>query len=578
MSHDSIYLPIPIGVDDYKKLIDEKKAYVDKTLFIKEFWQDGSEVVLIPRPRRFGKTLNLSMLRYFFEKTNKDTSYLFEKTAIWNVSEYRDLQGQFPVIFLTLKDVKVDSWESAYEEFAIIISEECKRLSHYIIIEKVDASDIDIFNKLKNKQASEGELTQSLRFLSRLLYEQTEKKVILLIDEYDAPIINAYLHHYYQKMVVFMRNLFSKALKSNPALKKGCLTGITRIAKKDIFSGLNHLSVYTVLNIEYSDKFGFTQEEVDLLLANYDLVDKKNEIKSWYDGYIFGQTNIYNPWSLLKCIKSIGDFQTYWANTSDNKLVKNIIANANQETKDEIRLLLQDNVIADKKIDESVTLFDLNKKNQEPWSFLLFTGYLTTISRTIISGRHYYTLAIPNKEISYLYQDLVLEALNTTISFAKLNKLFEAFMAGDQKTVEQCLQEFVTEACSYHDLSKKDPELSIHMLVLGLLAGLSDRYLIQSNRESGDGGYDVMLKPKQSQDSGILIEFKRAAGDDNATLVAKAQEALKQIKKFNYTAQMRTDGYHGPIFCYGIATHGKHVVVNMEIIPATPNNMLKSTN
>jgi len=566
MSH---YRPVPIGVEDYKEIIDKKSAYIDKTLLIKEFWQDGGKVILTPRPRRFGKTLNLSMLKYFFEKTDPKNADLFKNTHIWNYSEYRALQGQFPVIFLTFKDIKAKSWELAYEEFIIIISEECKRLSHHIIIEKIDASDIDIFNRLKMKQASEGELIQSLQFVSRLLYEQAEKKVIVLIDEYDAPIINAYLHGYYSEMIKFMDGLLSKVLKSNSALEKGFLTGITRIAKEGIFSGLNHLSVYTILNVEYSDKFGFTQKEVDQLLVGYDLANKRDEIKNWYDGYIFGNTHVYNPWSLLKCVSSKGDFRTYWANTSDNKLVKNILVSANPKVKNEIELLLQGNVIVDKEIDEGVILPDLENDDQEPWSFLLFTGYLTAISHTIIGGRYYYTLATPNQEISYLYQDLVLKALKTVVSFAWLKKLTVAFMVGNKKMVEQYLQEFVIETCSSHDAVKNDPERSFHMLVLGLLAGLSDRYMIKSNRESGHGRYDIMLIPRTSQDSGIVIEFKKAKEKGEAVLMASAKEALEQIKSRSYATEIRSSGYLGPIFCYGIAVYKKHVVVNLETIPGS---------
>jgi len=568
MAHNSSYPPIPIGVDDYKKLIDKKNTYVDKTLLIREFWQDGSEVILISRPRRFGKTLNLSMLKYFFEKTKKNNANLFKNTNIWNEPEYHALQGQFPVIFLTLKDVKVHSWELAYAKLAAIISEECKRLSFNIIaIKKISIFDIDIFKRLIMKQASEQELMDSLQFLSRLLYEQIDKKVMILIDEYDAPIINAYLYDYYKKMTHFMRNFLSAGLKSNNNLEKGFLTGITRIAKEDIFSGLNHLSVCTVLDTKYSNKFGFTQEEVDQLLTNYNLIDKKNDVKRWYDGYMFGNTNMYNPWSLLKYIESEGKFDTYWANTSGNDLIKNIITNnSNKETKKEIELLLQNHTLENKKIEVNITLSDLNGSNPEPWSLLLCTGYLTAISHTIIDRKYHYTLAIPNEEIEILYQDLIFQALNAAISFDKLKKLMKAFIAGDRKTVEQCLQGFITDTCSSHDVAKNDLERSIHMFVLGLLAGLSNRYLIQSNRESGDGRYDIMLRPRQSQDPGILIEFKRATGDDNATLAAKAQEALKQIKDFNYEAQMRTEGYHGPILCYGIAVCGKHLVVNMETI------------
>ncbi len=577
MSHNSPYPSIPIGVDDYKKLIDNKSTYVDKTLLIKEFWQDGAEVILTPRPRRFGKTLNLSMLKYFFEKTGQDTSYLFKETNIWQDPGYRALQGQFPVIFLTFKDIKVDSWESAYAAFAVIISEECKRLFPSLTIEKIDASDLDIFNRLKFKQAPENELVQSLQFLSRLLYEQTEKKVIVLIDEYDAPIIYAYLPHlssggasyqqnYYPKMIKFMDNLLSKVLKSNTALKKGLLTGITRIAKAGIFSGLNHLSVCTVLNDKYSDKFGFTQKEVNQLLTQYDLSNKKECIKLWYDGYIFGQTNMYNPWSLLNCIEQKGALKSYWVNTSNNNLITHVIAKASQEVKDEIRLLLQGNILTDKIIDEGVTLPDIDKKNQEPWSFLLFAGYLTATSNIFKYNKYYYTLALPNLEIAELYKELVLEALSTTISFARLKNLFEAFIVGNKKMVEYYLQEFIADTCSSHDTRKDELEWRIHMFVLGLLAGLADRYIIQSNRESGDGRYDIMLMPRNKPDPGILIEFKKAPDKESATLSALAQTALEQIKSLDYKAQLKNFEYQGPILCYGIAAHGKHLVVNMEII------------
>jgi len=450
-------LKLPIGVDDYKKLIDNNKVYVDKTLLIKEFWQEDGEVVLVPRPRRFGKTLNLSMLKYFFEKTDQKTSNsnLFKNTNIWKDPEYQALQGQYPVIFLTFKDIKASSWESAYEKFAIIISEECKRLLPNLAIEKVDASDVDIFNKLKTKQASEGELAQSLRFLSRLLYEQTKKNVIVLIDEYDAPIIKAYLHNYYEKMIEFINDLLSAALKSNPTLQKGFLTGITRIAKKGIFSGLNHLSVYTILDTEYSDKFGFTQEEVDQLLKSYDLTDKRDEIKNWYDGYIFGNINVYNPWSLLKCIKHNGDFDTYWANTSNNDLIRDLIARSGQAIKDDIELLLQEKEIIDKEIDQGVSLRDLKNNTQNIqglWSLFLFTGYVTATSRIFKNRRHYYTLALPNEEIKLLYEKLITEALDKTLVSGQIIELFTAFIAGDCYRLTILLQEFIIHSCSSYDL------------------------------------------------------------------------------------------------------------------------------
>jgi len=577
---------VPIGVEDYKEIIDNKNAYVDKTLLIKEFWQDGGKVILVPRPRRFGKTLNLSMLKYFFEKTNQNNTNLFENTNIWAFAEYRDLQGKYPVIFLTFKDIKSSSWELAYEEFAIIISEECKRLLSNAAIENFDPSDFAIFNRLKEKQASEGELIQSLQFLSRLLYEQIGKKVIVLIDEYDAPIIQSYLHNYYEKMVEFVNGLLSKVLKTNSALEKGFLTGITRIAKEGIFSGLNHLSVYTILNTQYSDKFGFTQEEVDQLLINYDLYDKKDEIKDWYDGYIFGNTNIYNPWSLLSCISFRGDLQTYWANTSNNNLIKNLIAKSGQAIKDDIELLLQGKEIVNKEIDEGISLRDLKNNIQSIqgfWSIFLFTGYLTATSRVFKNKRYYYTLALPNTEIELLYEKLIAEAMNQTLVSDDVTELFTALITGNQNKLTVLLQKFVINSCSFFDLPIDDIERSIHLFVLGLLTGLSDRYIIKSNRsphlsagtpnrESGFGRYDIMLAPRTSQDPGILIEFKKAkieskkSKNNEKILTKSAKEALEQIKSLSYKAEIKDFGYQGPVLCYGIAVFGKELVVAMEII------------
>jgi len=575
MSHHPITPTVPIGIEDFQEIIDKKYAYVDKTLLIKEFWLDGGKVILAPRPRRFGKTLNLSMLKYFFEKTNQNNAKLFENTNIWNDPKFHAIQGQYPVIFLTFKDIKVDSWKLAYEKLAAIISAECKRLLPNFIIEKIDIDDIAIFNRLKAQQASEQELMNSLLFLSRLLYEQTGKKTIVLIDEYDAPIINAYLHNYYEKIVEFMYNLLSAVLKSNSALEKGFLTGITRIAKEGIFSGLNHLSVYTILNTQYSDKFGFTQKEVDQLLINYDLYDKKNEIKNWYDGYIFGNTNIYNPWSLLNCIKHTGDFNTYWANTSNNNLIKDLIAKSGQAIKDDIELLLLSKEIIDKEIDEGVSLRDLKNNThsiQGFWSIFLFTGYLTATSRVFKNDEYYYTLALPNREIAKLYKKLIAEAMNQTLASDDVTELFTALITGNQNKLATLLQKFVINSCSFFDLPIDDIERSIHMFVLGLLAGLSNRYIIKSNRESGLGRYDIMLAPRTPQDPGILIEFKKAkikskkSKNNEKILTKSAKEALEQIKNLSYKTEIKDLGYHGPIFCYGIAIFGKELVVAMEVI------------
>jgi len=565
----SDYRLLPIGIDDYKKLIDNDKTYIDKTLLIKEFWQDDGEVILVPRPRRFGKTLNLSMLRYFFEKTDKNTAKLFEKKKIWDYPEYRALQGQFPVIFLTFKDIKVNSWELAYSEFASLLSINIEKLLAPIY-QSLTPVEQNWYTRLVNNSATDADYTNSLLYTTIILERHYQKKVIVLIDEYDAPIINAYQYGYYQEMIGFMGNLLSTVLKTNPALEKGFLTGITRIAKEGIFSGLNHLSVYTVLNVEYSDKFGFTQEEVDQLLVSYDLGDKRDEIKSWYDGYVFGNTHVYNPWSLLKCISFRGDFQTYWANTSNNDLIMNLITSAGQVIKDDIELLLQGKEIVDKEIDESISLRDLKNNNLHAkgfWSIFLFTGYLTATSRTIIDDKPHYTFALPNKEIVLLYRELITKAIDQSLVSGEVTELFTAFMTGDLYKLKILLQEFIIHTCSSHDLRKDNLELRIHMFVLGLLVGLSSRYIIQSNRESGLGRYDIMLMPRNQQNPGILIEFKKT--NNKKSLVASAKKALEQIKALNYETQIRDFGYHGPVICYGIAIYGKELVVAMEMVNNT---------
>jgi len=560
---------LPIGIDDYKQVIENNKTYIDKTLLIKEFWEGNSLVVLTPRPRRFGKTLNLSMLKYFFEKTDQDTSGLFENTNIWNDPKYHDLQGQYPVIFLTFKNIKADSWKEAYVKFANFLAMHVEKLLSSIFA-SLTPTEQSWYKRLIDRSATEADYADSLLHATTILERHYQKKVIVLIDEYDAPIIKAYLHNYYKKMVDFINDLLSTVLKGNTALQKGFLTGITRIAKEGIFSGLNHLSVYTVLDTQYANKFGFTQEEVDQLLIGYDLVKKRNEIKSWYDGYVFGNnTNVYNPWSVLKCIENNGDFKTYWVNTSNNDLIRDLIAKSGPAIKDDIELLLQGKEIVDKEIDEGVSLRDLKNNThstQGLWSLFLFTGYLTTTSRIFKNRRYYYTLALPNEEIALLYEKLIAEAINKTLISGQLIELFTAFMTGDCYQLTILLQEFIVYSCSFYDFPDDDPERSVHMLVLGLLAGISDRYIIRSNRESGHGRYDIMLMPRTPENPGVIIEFKKAKDKDEAILEASAQEALKQIRNKSYAAEIKSSGYRGPIFCYGIAVHKKHVIIALEIL------------
>ncbi len=565
----SKFLPIPIGIDDFKEIIESKCYYVDKTLLIKEFWVDliGSKVILAPRPRRFGKTLNLSMLQYFFERTENSYAYLFEKTNIWKDVTIPAEQGQWPVIFITFKDVKEKTWQEAFDKIISLLIDEIKRTLKPILT-SFDKDNQDTYHAIIQKTASITDYKNSLKFITEMLQKHYQKDVIVLIDEYDTPIISAHLNHYYDDMVNFIRGLLAPALKNNKFLKKAFLTGITRTAKEGIFSGLNNFDLCTILNKSFSDQFGFTQEEVNQILKAYDLSAKSEEIKSWYNGYSFGTQQIYNPWSILKCVKEEGFLDLYWANTSDNALIASLIARTSNPIKDELQKLLVGGEVLDKEIDESVTLKDVKSNPQNIWGLLLFTGYLTTKGFVIENSgmahqKKLYKLTIPNEEIMALYQKLITGAITEAIEYSDILELFSALTTGDTSIFEKLLQEYIRNIASYHDLPKDHVEMSIHLFVLGLLAGLNHRFIIQSNRESGDGRYDIMLMPRTEKDYGVVIEFKKSP---LKTLNQAALKALKQIKKNDYIAQLRTFGYQGKILCYGIATTGKKLIVKLETV------------
>ncbi len=565
----STFLPVPIGITSFKEMIESKSYYVDKTLLIKEFWVNlaGSKVILAPRPRRFGKTLNLSMLKFFFERTEDSYAYLFEKTNIWKDVSIQAQQGQWPIIFITFKDIKEKTWEEAYIKILSLLIDEIKRTIKPIF-KTLDEDNQTQYHKLTQETARITDYKNSLKFMTEMLQKHYKKEVIVLIDEYDTPIITAHLNHYYENMVDFIRGFLSPALKDNEFLKKAFLTGITRTAKEGIFSGLNNFNVCTMLNETFSDKFGFTQEEVDQILNAYNLDSKREEIKAWYNGYYFGNTHIYNPWSIVHTIEKKGELDLYWANTSDNALVISLIARANNQIKDELEKLLIGTEDINKEIDEGVTLKDIKSNPQSIWSLLLFTGYLTTkgfimVDPGTIHQKKLYKLTLPNREIIVLYQKLITGAITQAIEHSDIIELFSALTMGDTFILEKLLQEFIRNICSYHDLPKDHVEMSIHLFVLGLLAGLNHRFIIQSNRESGEGRYDIMLMPRTEKDYGIVIEFKKSS---LKTLNQAAQKALKQIQKKDYIAQLRTFGYQGKILCYGIATTGKKLLVKMDTV------------
>lgn len=553
---------LPLGISDFQKIITGNYFYIDKTLLIDELWRATGEVILIPRPRRFGKTLNISMLRYFFEKSSTDTSYLFKNTKIWTLENYRTLQGSLPVIFLSFKDIKEETYGAAYDKFVYTIAEEFKRHRSIIFSKTVPEEEAAEYKAVMNKNASLAEISNSLKFLSHMLRNHYDSEVMILIDEYDSPLHSAYAHGYYKEMVNFLRSLLSAVLKDNTALKRGILTGILRTAKEGIFSGLNNLNVCSLLSDNFQDKFGFTLEEVDYLLEEAHLNKELDAIKSWYNSYRCGNTSLYNPWSLLKCVDEKGALRPYWANTSDNVLIKKIIATADSKVKEELEALLQGTPVT-KEIFESFSFPEIDRNSSIVWSLLLFSGYITFTKHELIDGKDMCDLAIPNKEINVLYTHLIQLIFKESLREHHINDLIEALITGNLDVVNTLLQEFIMYSMSFYDIPDTEPERSYHLFILGLLVMLKESYDITSNRESGYGRYDIMLIPKDSSNPGIVIEFKKAEGISQDQLSEAADAALNQIRTKRYAEILHKKGI-SKVFCYGIAVKGKALLAKIS--------------
>ncbi len=480
--------PLPIGISDFKTLIEGGYAYADKTLFIKEFFEKGTSVALIPRPRRFGKTLNVSMLRYFFEKSEEDTRSLFEDLAIWKEKKFREKQGAYPVIFLTFKDNKHATWDETLEHFRIILAEEFQRHRYLMEGETLSLEEKGDFLQILRKEANATLYENSLRLLTKWLFLYHKVKVIVLIDEYDAPAHAAYLGKFYRRLIDFLRNFLSGGLKDNSALERAALTGIFRIAKESIFSGVNNISTFSLLHEEFQDKFGLLESEVKTFLAYHGIAEKFSEITQWYNGYWIGSCQkIYNPWSVLNCCAKRGNLLPYWVNSSDNTLMQQCVTQGASELKAEMEDLLQGGSI-EKKIEEGFIFTDLEDKPSAIWALLLYSGYLTLDA---VPQGSLCRLRIPNLEVRELYRSTILDWFERSLSERKYRMLLDALATGDIDTFSQLFQEFVLSSASIFDVSGSEPEKIYHAFVLGLLIGLKGRYEVKSNRESGLGRYDV---------------------------------------------------------------------------------------
>ena len=551
---------LPIGTSDFKKLRNLDRYYVDKTLLIREIIDDASEIILIPRPRRFGKTLNMSMLRYFFDREDAEqNNKLFEGLAIDSEEECKHEQGKYPVIFLTFKDIKESSFDASIEKFREVIGDEYARFSFMLDGDFLSAVEKQQFNDVINYRATITQLQSSLKRLTKYIYRYYSQKPILLLDEYDTPIHAAFADQYYKKMVDFLRGVLSDALKDNVNLHKGILTGTLRISKESIFTGLNNISVYTLLSHRYSDKFGFTQLEVSEMLSFYGLEEYTESVKTWYNGYIIGSIDIYNPWSIINYIHNKDEgFKPHWVNTSSNELIKEIIKDCPPIVHNEM-LDLMDNKFLIKSLNENVSFPELKNTDNSIYSFLVFSGYLKAKLLKFEKSRSWYELTIPNVEVRLLFSDIFITWFKETFKKGRNIELINALLTKDIELFGEILGECVLYSLSAHDVDKREVERVYQAFLLGILVSLSPDYEVTSNKESGYGRYDICVVPlKNKNASSIILELKSIRISETAETALDS--ALKQIEDKRYEAAIRQRGYDD-ILKLAVVFDGKRVWV-----------------
>lgn len=544
---------LPIGVSDFK-LATTGYYYVDKTLMIRDFLDKKPMVSLFTRPRRFGKTLNMDMLRVFFEKTNEDTSVYFKDKQIWQCGDYYTKhQGQYPVIFLTFKDVKSMTWEETFQKIRRLISLEFIRHNELETSSVLTAYEKEQYHLLAKDSGDEVDCQMGLQLLSLLLHKHYGRECIIIIDEYDTPIQQGHTCNFYPEIVNFMRNFFSGGLKDNPHLAFGFLTGILRVAKESIFSGMNNLKTYSILDDGYSSYFGFTEKEVKDMLRYYGKDDKYNELSEWYDGYRFGNTEIFNPWSVINYISDNCFPKAFWQSTGSNEIIGEIIQTATPEiTKDLYKLLCGEKIAA--YIDTGVIYPEVQNNPYSIYSFLLVAGYLKVANIYPQSdGNFMCDVAIPNKEITFVYEK---EVLNRTNQNSLAISISQAIFSKDTQKLQALLEDFMVKSISSIDGAN---EGFYHGMMLGLCAILGNRYKIRSNRESGLGRFDIQLMPLTKGMPGFIFEFKHTK-DEHTDLSALADSALQQIEAKKYDTELRDNGVNS-IISIGIAFRGKSAVV-----------------
>lgn len=553
---------VAIGQQDFGTVREKGYFYIDKTRFIKEWWESGDSVTLINRPRRFGKTLTMSMVEKFFSISHAGRADLFEGTEIWEYGEYREQQGTYPVIFLSFAEVKETNFQDARKKIGYIIEQLYSQHDFLLEGDLLNEKEKRFFRNV-TAEMENYVFSASLKTLSNYLYRYYGKKVIILLDEYDTPMQEAYIKGYWRELVELTRGLFNAAFKTNPFLERAVMTGITRVSRESVFSDLNNLEVITSTSDKYADIFGFTEEEVASALGEFGLSDQEKEVREWYDGFTFGKlADIYNPWSIVNYLdkKRAG---AYWANTSSNSLIEKLLRESNSDIKQSFECLLAGETLH-MEIDEQIVYDQLNIKKNATWSLLLASGYLK-VTEAVFSeeeGRTYYDLTLTNREVRIMFENMIRGWFAENNSY---NAFIKALLLDDVKAMNLYMNRVALETFSYFDTGKapslEEPERFYHGVVLGLMVELAGRYILTSNRESGFGRYDVMLEPKRAEDNAYIIEFK-VQDTDEKELADTVLDALRQIDRQNYETALAAKGIaRERIRKYGFAFCGKRVQI-----------------